>query len=475
MQILSQKKNMLNQIQIFKRFLAHARLDTKQHQLEGVSWMLNQELNPEDANNIGGICADEMGLGKTIQMIGLIVSNLKANTLIVLPVSLLVQWENEIKRTLGFQPLVYYGKEKQDIDLDLLNLSPITLTTYGQLTSDLCILFKKKWDRVIYDEAHHMKNSNTRLWNIQSKLIRTYTWLVTGTPIHNSLRDVKNLFRLIGLREIHKRYEDYIKSYILKRTKAECNIVLPEVESTNIVVPFESDIESQEQHEKIISKELHSQLSFSQINIETDSRKLASYMSTIEKLPLILQCRQMCIMPRLLQGKMEVTSQFCSLDDDYHSFSEAVRGNSKLNKICQDLQNRKNGRSKLVFCSFRMEMDYLEQQTKAMGYKVGVIDGRTTHTERKQILSQTYDVLILQIYTCSEGINLQNYSEIYITSPNWNPAIEDQAVGRCHRIGQQSKVYVYRYVMDDFDLEGKEKSMDNYIENIQEKKREIYI
>ena len=120
-------------------------------------------------------------------------------------------------------------------------------------------------------------------------------------------------------------------------------------------------------------------------------------------------------------------------------------------------------------------MDYLEQQTNAMGYRVAVIDGRTTHAERKQILSQTYDVLILQIYTCSEGINLQNYSEIYITSPNWNPAIEDQAVGRCHRIGQQNKVYVYRYVMDDFDLDKTEKSMDSLIEKIQERKREIYI
>ena len=466
---------MLNQIQIFKRFLAHARLDTKQHQLEGVSWMLNQELNPEDSNNIGGICADDMGLGKTIQMIGLIVSNLKANTLIVVPVSLLVQWENEIKRTLGFQPLVYYSKEKKDIDLDILNLSPITLTTYGQLTSELCILFKKKWDRVIYDEAHHLKNSNTRLWNIQSKIIRTYTWLVTGTPIHNSLRDVKNLFRLIGLKEIHKRYEDYIKSYILKRTKAECDIILPEVESTNIVVPFESDIESQEQHEKTISKELHSQLPFSIIDIDTDSRKLTSYMSTIERLPLILQCRQMCIMPRLLKNKMEITSQFCSLDDDYQSFGEAVESNSKMNKLCHDLRERKNGQSKLVFCSFRIEMDYIEQQTKAMGYNVEVIDGRTTHAKRKQILSQTYDILILQIYTCSEGINLQNYSEIYITSPNWNPAIEDQAIGRCHRIGQKNKVYVYRYVMDDFDLRGIEKSMDSHIEKIQEKKREIYI
>ena len=120
-------------------------------------------------------------------------------------------------------------------------------------------------------------------------------------------------------------------------------------------------------------------------------------------------------------------------------------------------------------------MNYLYDQTKAMGYSVEIIDGRTTHSERKKILSKTFDILILQIYTCSEGINLQNYSEIYITSPNWNPAIEDQAVGRCHRIGQQNKVYVYRYIMADFDNEGNEKCIDNHIEKIQERKRDIYI
>ena len=468
---------MLNRLDIFKNFLAYANLDSKRHQLEGVDWMLNQEIYPEDKNNIGGICADEMGLGKTIQMLGLIVSNLKKNTLIVVPVALLVQWENEIKRTLKFQPLIYYGKEKNDVDLDLLEQSPITITTYGQLLTDRCLLLKKKWDRVIYDEAHHMKNKNTVLWNTQSKLIRTYTWLVTGTPIHNSMRDVKNLFRLIGLKDVHKRQLEYIDTYILKRTKQECNIMLPEVEQKDITVSYEKDIESLEDHEKDISKELHSGLSFS--NILVDKASISNYMMTLENLPLILQCRQMCIMPKMIKNKMEiskeVSKEFGSLDDDYYSFNEAVNSHSKLNKICADLKKNNNNKSKLVFCSYRMEMDYLEKQIQIMGYSVEKIDGRTTHSRRKEILKNTYDVLILQIYTCSEGINLQKYSEIYMTSPNWNPAIEDQAVGRCHRIGQTNKVYVYRYFMDNFDKEGQEQSIDNHINEIQKIKREIYI
>ena len=462
----------MNQIQIFKNYLAYAKLDVKQHQIEGVEWLLNKELN----NKKGGICADEMGLGKTIQMIGLIVANQKANTLVILPVSLLSQWESQIEKTLGFKPLVYYGKEKYDIDMELLNHSPITLTTYGQLLSDHCTLFDKRWNRIIYDEAHHLKNKSTRLWNIQSKLIRDYTWLVTGTPIQNRKSDIKSLFSLIGLRDVGQNWEQYIDEYILKRTKQECDIQLPNVIKNNICVPFEKDIENQTQVEKEISRELHSGLSFMNINLENSDRLISNYMSTVERLALIIQCRQMCIFPKLLKMRLDVTKSICDLDDDdCFMFGEAVTSSSKLNKVCEDLRSNRNGRSKLVFCNYKSEIDYLYRECLTMGYKTAKIDGRTSNSNRKKILEGSYDVLILQIYTCSEGINLQKYSEIYITSPNWNPAIEDQAIGRCHRIGQKQEVSVYRYVMENFDEEGKERSLDNHIEKLQELKRKIYI
>ena len=458
---------------IFENFLVHAKLDKKQHQVEGVEWMLNQEQYPLNANHIGGICADEMGLGKTIQMLGLIVSNLKRNTLIVLPVTLLNQWENEIKRSFGFEPLIYYGKEKENISLDLIKASPIVITSYGQLINDECLLFHVKWDRVIYDEAHHLKNKNTKIHIVQSKLIRKYTWLVTGTPIQNKLTDIKNLFRLIGLQDIHKNHDIYIHEYVLKRTKKECYIKLPDVNTTNIYVPFEKDIESQEENEKNISKELHSQLPF--VHIENKNYTISQYLLNLERLPLMIQCRQMCVFPKLLQTKLEKTKMECLLDDDYSAFEDAVVSSSKLNKLCLDLRANNNGKSKLIFCSFKQEIDYLLKEVKCMGFKANKIDGRTTNSERKKILEENYDILILQVYSCSEGINLQNYSEVYFTSPNWNPAIEDQAVARCHRMGQKNEVKVYRYLMENFDEDNKELTLDNYIEKTQLLKREIYI
>ena len=491
----------MNPIQIFKNYLASANLEVKRHQLEGVEWLLDQELNPQDKNNVGGICADEMGLGKTIQMLGLITANFKRNTLIVLPLSLLYQWENEIKRTLKdkkdpskiFNPLIYYGKEKKDISLDNLKKSPITLTTYGQLLTDDCLLMKMRWGRVIYDEGHRLRNKNTKIFKIQKKLIRDYTWLVTGTPIQNKQNDIKNLFNIIGLQDIRKKYDEYILSYVLKRTKEECNIRLKNLNIENRIVKYEKGNTHQE---KRISKELHGRLTF--IENTQLPKYISNYLSKQEILIIIMRCRQMCVMPSLIKKYVDTLSEEVDTislknrippelsriimtyvsEDDCYLFNEAIKMKSKMNKVCNDLkQNKNTNKSKILFCSFRKEIDYLYDQTTSMGYTVAIIDGRTSNDQRKSILESgsIYDILILQISSCSEGLNLQSYSEIYITSPNWNPAMEDQAVARCHRLGQKENVNVYRYVMENFDEEGTQLSLDSYIEQIQSNKREFYI
>jgi SNF2 family DNA or RNA helicase len=109
---------------------------------------------------------------------------------------------------------------------------------------------------------------------------------------------------------------------------------------------------------------------------------------------------------------------------------------------------------------------------------VATFDGRTSTTKRAEILSEGYEALILQIQTGCEGLNLQeNYSEIYFISPHWNPAVEDQAVARCHRIGQTKPVLVQRFEMGNFGVvEGQEvetRTVDNYVDSVQENKRII--
>ena len=115
-------------------------------------------------------------------------------------------------------------------------------------------------------------------------------------------------------------------------------------------------------------------------------------------------------------------------------------------------------------------MRELKKRLESVGQKVGIVDGTVTGKERTKLLTtEVLDVLILQINTCCEGLNLQSFNEIYFVSPHWNPAVEDQAVARAHRIGQKKDVEVFRFYMD-----GAEESQDEFCKFRQDQKREIY-
>jgi hypothetical protein len=138
---------------------------------------------------------------------------------------------------------------------------------------------------------------------------------------------------------------------------------------------------------------------------------------------------------------------------EFDNFEEALIYTSKLDAVIGAvLKNKDNGNGKLIFCHFREEIVEITKRLIAGGFQnVIAIDGTVSKAKRKSILKQKYDVLILQIQTGCEGLNLQeNYSEIYFTSPHWNPAVEEQAIARCHRIGQAKTVLVNRFEMGQF-------------------------
>ena len=123
-----------------------------------------------------------------------------------------------------------------------------------------------------------------------------------------------------------------------------------------------------------------------------------------------------------------------------------------------------------MFCQFHGEIDALQELLETHNMVVHTVDGRTSSEQKKKYLEGNCDVLILQIQTGCEGLNLQMFSEIYFVSPHWNPGVEDQAVARCHRIGQSKEVDVFRFTMKDFTEE--HPSIESYCREKQEIKRE---
>tara|TARA_Y100000748_G_scaffold300644_1_gene299444 strand:- start:1270 stop:1890 length:621 start_codon:yes stop_codon:yes gene_type:complete len=146
--------------------------------------------------------------------------------------------------------------------------------------------------------------------------------------------------------------------------------------------------------------------------------------------------------------------------------------NSKIDSVVENCIKRKNnGRGKLIFCHFRGEIDILKHKLSDAGMLVETFDGRTAKNMRKNILENKTDVLILQYQTGCEGLNLQQYKEIHFVSPNWNPAIEDQAIARSHRIGQDSEIDVFRYEMTSFGISTL--NIEKHSITLQKEKRDI--
>jgi SNF2 family DNA or RNA helicase len=518
-----------NGMDMFNKFIERSCMEKKTYQYDGVKWLLQNELSKDLPWGIrGGFVADEMGLGKTIMMIGLCIANFMHNrtTLIVLPPVLIEQWFAQIYKTTGHKCIVYHGENKKIYEkkalegvVDIFAGAVIVLCSYDAISIfrekngkkgeqkhqdwdrdwdsvarneasknkhtkkvfENSLLHRIKWGRVIFDEAHHLRNKNTSRYVGAKMLAADVKWLVSGTPVQNRKQDFYALCSLINLPASYYtdpgNFNDIGRKFILKRTKKQVGIDLVDAVQTKNIVPWKSEAE------KKFSKEIHSLIAFTNVKlseqkvlaggcdgVEGDSDSDMGLGSIINQslLLLLLRARQSCIYPKMVKS--------FNVND-----SLVVNSSSKLDSVVDAIMERKdNGNGKLVFCHFKEEMNELADRLRAGGLNVGILDGTITKNARHKLLSEKKDVLILQIQTGCEGLNLQdNYNEIYFVSPHWNPYVEDQAIARCHRIGQKKPVFVWRFEMTNFDssttssVEKKTKNLEEYVVDVQNGKRNI--
>jgi len=408
------------------------------YQREGVLWLLTME--NQNSGPKGGILADEMGLGKTVQLVAAMLGNPKPRTLIVVPKSIINQWKEEINR---FAPNltinIYDGPDRRIKEADV-TLAPYTLlTTKGGNADAKTPLHFVKWDRVILDEAHEIRNRKSKLFKSISRLHTEIRWIVTGTPVFNSMEDFVSLCTFLGLSKIVVQgMTNKIKDiYILRRTKddlAQINerLRLPPCYFENVELDMYND-----------EKQLY-ELVFLEAQ-ETIRDAFRHAQSLNAKNMIILECllraRQAMIWPQMyLNG----------IAKQNNTQPEQWVGSSKKMETLFEMIKSHPSEKTLIFCQFRGEMNHIQKKLECE-HLVFRIDGSVHKDDRVSQIegfkkAATGAVFIIQIKSGGQGLNLQEATRVYITAPSWNPATELQAIGRSHRTGQTKPVYVKKLI-----------------------------
>lgn len=488
----------------YKKICDFGKLQIKNHQVQALLWMRKRENIPDEKTMglRGGIIADEMGLGKTFQMISLITCNFKRRTLIVLPPILIQQWIDAFKSITGHAPFVYHKKYTKNVDLTSLMEYPIVITSYGMIATSekkpTNVLHNIKWSRVIFDEAHHLRNKKTWSFTGALQLKSMIKWFVTGTPIQNKIKDLYALCHILGMpREFYRKKENHplIKQeLILRRTKNDVEIRLPPLEINHVLIPinefenpifdelhsiiplnFEKNLQSDEEDENSSDDSEDSEIN--EIIVKTKNISLENPFIPESKLfmrlydtvlPAFMKARQLCIYPPMLQKTIYDNKQLIENSKELSIYYKCSVDTKKLDTLISFIRRRRENK-KIVFCYFKREIDYLSKQLDGFNIQNSYIDGRVSLGRKNAIIKKSPEVLILQIQTSCEGLNLQQYSEVYFTSPHWNPAIESQAIARCHRTGQTKEVNVFKFIFTSSSF----RSIEEYILHVQKCKREI--
>jgi superfamily II DNA or RNA helicase len=400
--------------------------ELRAYQRKGVDWLCALR----DAG-LGALLADDMGLGKTLQAL----CALRGRTLVVCPTSVLPNWASETAR---FRPSLgvslYHGPNRAlDPDAD------VTLTTYALLRLDAEALTAVEWDSVVLDESQNVKNPESQAARAAHSLRADFRVALTGTPVENRLDELwsqlhfTNPGLLGGRRDFEQRYarpiddgdtetaerlRARIRPFLLRRLKAQVAPELPP--RTEIVLHAELREDEQQLYDALRAATQQDVV-----------RQLDRGGSVLVALEALLRLRQASCHPALVPGQQ-------------------ASGSSKLDVLLENLDEAvSEGHKALVFSQWTSFLDLVEPHLRRASIDFSRLDGSTR--DRGAVVDGFQSesgppVLLLSLRAGGTGLNLTAADHVFILDPWWNPAVEDQAADRAHRIGQDRPVMVHRLV-----------------------------
>jgi superfamily II DNA or RNA helicase len=435
------------------------------YQGQGVDWL--QFLG---SAGLGGVLADDMGLGKTVQtlahlMIDKVAGRLDRPSLIVCPTSLIPNWTAEARR---FAPeltvLPLHGSARK-ASFAAIPKHDLVLSTYPLLSRDHEVLLKQDWHAVILDEAQSIKNPNAETTRQALRLKARQRICLSGTPLQNHLGELWSLFDFLapgflgGQRSFKSRYRTpiekhgdverqqlltrRIRPFMLRRTKEEVITELPP--KTEIIEPVEMETNQRAIYEAI-RLSMHAK-----VQAAIASKGLAR--SGIIILDALLKMRQACCDPRLLKLK---------------TVAKSKAGSAKLDRLMEMLSIMfAEGRRVLLFSQFTEMLALIEHRLREDGVDFVKLTGDTKDraTPVKKFQGGDVPLFLISLKAGGVGLNLTAADTVIHYDPWWNPAVEDQATDRAHRIGQTKKVFVHRLVTLG--------TIEEKMEVLKEKKRAI--
>lgn len=426
------------------------------YQVEGLQW-----LRFLHDNQFGGILADDMGLGKTIQALALLLScniSPQAASLIVMPASLVHNWRNEIRRFAPSLTVLEHSGMQRMTSPGFFTSANVILTTYGTLRNDLSLFMQYRFYYVILDESQVIKNPSALISRAVCQLKSEHRLVLTGTPIENSLTDLWSQLEFLNpgmlgtLAAYQKRYisklpipeyklqtnagdeiirdssmlvsdrlKQLVAPFILRRTKQEAEPDLPPLTIEELYCEMTGEqLSCYEQEKSAVRNEVLQQ-------IESGRTSETSLMV----LKALIRLRQMANHP--------------ALADPGYSY-----GSGKFDEIIRIAMTlRAEGHKTLVFSSFVKHLQLVARYFDKEEIPYSILTGVTTKREsviKKFQEDDTHQFFLISLKAGGVGLNLTEAGYVMLLDPWWNPAAEMQAINRAHRIGQDKKVIVYKFI-----------------------------